>query len=179
MEAFDFITYMRNIAIQLKDIAHVENDDKKQRFFRVSGIANLEEFLQNLTFMDGYVLIAEDGSDHTGNIFSSNTDNWLDTQSYVFFVAKHVDVEDADSKESVLNGCKAVGYKVLSKIVKDYYDENAGTKTRTAIYTWDNRVNHQVVGPIGDNFFGIMYQLTFLPNIASKIVYNANDWVNA
>lgn len=176
MEEFSFIEYMRDIAIKLKDVGHIENDDKNRRFFRVSGIANIEEFLQNLTNVTGYCLMVEDIDDHTGNIFSSNSQNWLDTQTYVYFVVKQVGLLDFDDKELILTGCKQVGLKIIAKIIQDWEQENKGQKARTPLFTWDQRLQHTVVGPIGDNFFGIMYQITFTPNIAKKLVVDPTDW---
>ena len=48
---FDFVAYMRDVAINLKAIQHVEDDEKNKAFYRVSSLSKLDELLQNLTGM--------------------------------------------------------------------------------------------------------------------------------
>ncbi|MEI6853115.1 MAG: hypothetical protein WCL06_09740, partial [Bacteroidota bacterium] len=77
--SFDFTSYMENVAIKNKEIAHVPESAEK-RFFRISSIVNLEEILANITNVGGTCLTVEDNL--MGRLIDQNSDNYLDDQSY-------------------------------------------------------------------------------------------------
>ena len=175
--AFNFTEYMRNIAISLKDIAHIEDDEDNKHFYRVSGLGMLEEVLQSLTKGKFPALIVED------NLFSrfydGGSENFLDTQNYTFYICKQLnDYTDATGREEILKDCQEILYKIISKMIKDRRNDHACVQPLTGLRNLDiSSFFIQSIGPIGDMCYGLMFSFTIVNPVAMDIIYNANDWI--
>jgi hypothetical protein len=165
---FNFKTYMLDCATHLKDIGH---DDTTKRFFRCSGIAGLEELLNQQTDVNGRVLVIhnnEEGS--VGDI--SRADSFLDSPYYVFYVLEKVeDYNDFDAEELAKQNCKAAGFKILSRMIREKRLGQNGLS-----FLDFTSIPYQNVGPIGVNFHGVMFSFT-VTDIDNKLVYSSEDWV--
>jgi hypothetical protein len=167
---------MRNIAINLKSIQHVEDDENNCHFFRVSSISNLDELIQNLTGVSGFNLIVEDML--MGRFIDNDSENLLDNKINVFMLVKQVSIADASDLETVIKESEGECMKIFSKMRKDYHNDHKPIFPKTGLRNMDwNSITYQTVGPLGDNFYGLMYSFNITPPLAEKLVYNENDWL--
>ena len=185
--SFDFSRYFQNIALTLKDVAPIPpSGGTKGGFHRVSGIAHLEEFLHNLTRPadNGYHLVIEDNLDSR---FIYNSATLLDEQYYVFYVLKRCKLNDFDAIEQAKEGCKSVAKKIWSKIFRDHKSDNMPVRAVGSTPSFGggqgggclrdfrkNSITNQTIGPIADQYWGLMCSFTIADNPGIK--YNENDW---
>jgi hypothetical protein len=155
----------------------VEGDETQKHFFRVSSIANMEELIQNLTGISGYNMVVEDM--RLGKFIDNASNNILDNQSNVFMLLKQVDNVDAASREQVIKDCRTECMKIWAKMKHDRLNDQKGNvQPKTGLRNLDlNSVYYQTVGPLGDNFHGMMYSFNIAPPLAAELVYNENDWL--
>ena len=162
---YQHIPYLKEVSIKLKDLGHTEASPK---FARVSGLAQLDEFLTSMGELESAMLLAQDNQD--GNLGDqSKSDNFLDTPYFVFYIAKHAAFQDYDAQQAAKEECKTIGFKIFSKMVRE---KRLGLNGLTFLdFT---SVPYQTIGPIGDNCVAVMfsYSVTDIANIT----YNANDW---
>lgn len=162
---FEFINYMADCAVKLKDIAH---SDDAQKFFRISGIAELDELLTNLSKAQFPALLAEEN--HTGAIADRSTsNNYLDSPYYTFYVVKHAPFEDHDTREAAKLQTKQIGLKIIARILRHKLRGEQGLT-----FVQFGNIPYQSIGPIGDNCYGCMFSIT-VPDVAD-VFYNAEDW---
>ena len=173
---YNHVEYMRNIATRLKSIQHVEGDETQKHFFRVSSITNMEELIQNITGLSGYALVVEDM--RMGRFIDNDSENLLDNQSNVFMLLKQADIVDAESRQKAISDCETECMKIIAKMFSDWRDDNRPKTIKTGLKNLDrNSFYYQTVGPVADNFYGVMYTFNIAPPLASKIVYDENDWL--
>lgn len=163
--AFEFKTYMLDTAVKLKAIGHTDNHPK---FFRVSGIGQLDELLSSLSKAQFPALIVEEN--HDGVLADrAPSDNYLDTPYFVFYVVQHAAFEDHDAREAAKLNCKQLGFKIIGRMLRH---------KRRALFglTFLNfrNINYQTIGPIGDNCYGTMFSFTVTDT--ADIAYIADDW---
>lgn len=176
--AFDFTGYMKIIAEKLKEIQHDDTATEK-KFFRISSVMNIDEMLQNFTTAGSACIMVEDN--RTGRYQEANGSmSYMDNQSYSFLILKHCEQFNAESREQVKKDCEAIMKKIISKFKKDKaYDLQHPGETRTGMRDFDlASVFYQTIGPIGDNYYGILVQFSMLKPANADLVYNDNDWTN-
>lgn len=164
---FNFKSFMLDCATRLKTIGHSETSKK---FFRCSGIAGLEELLNQQTDVTGRIIVIHNNEE--GSVGDLNhSDNFLDTPYFVFYVLEKVeDYNDFDAEELAKQNCKADGFKILSRMKRA---KRMGTDGMQFIdFT---SIPYQNVGPVGVNFHGVMFSFTVTQN-EPQLVYNADDW---
>jgi len=173
MSSFDFTSYARNIATNLKDIQHVEGDTKKTRFYRVASLDKLDEVLQRITEFKNFNILVEDNEE--GNMVHGNALN--DKQICSFFIVQKAKINDAADRERVIKECKAVMLKILAKVYADHITDSG------------NDINHQIglrnvdfnswqyntFGPVIDNYYGVHTAFFVLNPISVKL--NPDDWI--
>ena len=166
MEKFDFISYMRDCAVRLKDIQHT---NETPRFFRISGISQLEELLANLPDASSPALMVENNIE--GRFSDPGpSDNFLDTPYYTFYVIGKVSFNDFDEIEQVKKNTKEIAEKIVARMLKDRRNYRNGL----VMLRFDN-VPYQNIGPIGDQCYGTMISFTVINTSNSR--YNASDWL--
>lgn len=162
---FDFITYMRDCATRLKDIGHTEETPK---FFRISGLAQLDEVLGNLSDMGFPALLVHDNTE--GIIADRATsDNYLDSPYYVFYVVEHVEYGNYEKQEEAKETCKAIGLKILARMLRDKKRGNLGLT-----FLQFSNIPYQSIGPVGDNCHGVMFSFSVADT--ANLIYDTNDW---
>lgn len=165
MEQFDFIGYLTDCAVKLRDIGHSDNN---RRFFRISGITELDELLTNLSKAQYPALLADEN--HTGAIADRNTsNNYVDSPFYTFYVVQHVPLEDHDAREAAKLQTKQIGLKIISRMLRHKLHGEFGLT-----FLQFGNIPYQSVGPLGDNCYGCMFSI-IVPTVA-QIFYNADDW---
>ena len=166
MEKFDFIAYMLDCATRLKDIQHTAESPK---FFKISGLAGLEGYLQQLTEAQYPALLVHDNQD--GSLGDQNrSDNFLDNPYYVFYVVARPEYGNADSSETIKKQCKAIALKIIGRMRRDKRNLANGLQ-----FLNFGNIPYQTIGPLGDGAYGIMVSFTVTDQLGS--IYNANDWL--
>jgi hypothetical protein len=162
---FNFITYMRDCAEKLNSIGHTE---ETPRFFRISGLLQLDELLGNISNISFPALLVHDNTE--GLIADrSVSDNYLDSPYLVFYVIQHVPYADYDAQQEAKADCKTIGLKILARMLRD---KKHGLHGLT--FMQFNNIPYQNIGPIGDNCHGVMFSFS-VPDTAN-LIYNADDW---
>jgi hypothetical protein len=162
---FDFITYMYDCAARLKDIEHSESNPK---FFRISGLNQLDEVLGSLSEINFPALLVHDNTEGT-IADQSVSNNYLDSPYYVFYVIEHADVGNYQAQQEAKTNCKALGLKILSRMLRDKIHTHNGLT-----FLQFTNIPYQSIGPVGDNCFGVMFSFT-VPDTAN-LTYNTDDW---
>lgn len=161
---FDFITYMADCATRLKDIGHSES---APRFFRASGITQLEELLSSLPDAQFPAMVVHNNED--GVLGDSRADNFHDTAYYAFYIVDRVEFNDHDARQDVIAASKATALKILAKMLRDRrYNLNGLTQLNFG------NIPYQTIGPIGDNCYGVMF--TFTVTNPANVIYDEDEW---
>ena len=168
---FDFVSYMRTLATQLKEIQHSE---EQPAFHRVTNLQSLEELISNGNFIEGYQMIVEDVME--GN-FDTNGNMLIDNPTFRFYVVKQAITDSFDSKEEAKRLCKIVAKKLISRLFKDNYADNQLSKSEQIGLVNLQRESFQYfsIGPILDNFWGV--EASFSIQEGAQIAYDINDWL--
>lgn len=166
---FDFITYMRFLATSLKDIQHSETST---HFYRMSGIASLEEILSKMTYGQFPAIVVEDSLE--GRLVDQDSDNILDREYYVFYIFDRVEFLNHDEREATKRKLRTISRKIKSRMLRDQRTDfnlatNYGLKNLER-----SSIGYRNVGPVGDNLIGIAVSFTMLEN--PNLTYNASDW---
>jgi hypothetical protein len=170
MNNFDFTGYMRNIAINLKDIGHIEDDDSNKRFYRISGLDKMQEVVDNFSNLPQFVMIIEDNAE--GGMVNNN--GLFDKTLCSFFLMKKAELNDADDREDIKNDCISAMRKILSRIRRDYYSDNVGD-TDLGIRNVDfNSWQYSTFGPILNTCYGI--HIVFTTGNSINTEYDGADW---
>lgn len=166
METFDFIAYMRDCAIRLRDILHTP---ETPRFFRISGLSQLEELLSSLPEAHFPALLVENNAD--GRMADpARSDNYVDIPYYVFYVLDKAPFGDFDRIEQVKASTKRTGQKIFARMLHD----RANYANGLVMLRFD-QVPYQSVGPLGDGCYGTMFSFSVVNPAPLK--HDALDWL--
>lgn len=166
MEKFDFIAYMLDCATRLKAIGHT---GANPRFFRVSGLSGLEEYMQKLNEAQYPAMIVHDNQE--GAVGDRQfSDNFMDIPYFVFYIVSRPEYGNADASEAAKKTCKAIGFKIIAKMLRDKRRGLNGL----SFLNIDN-IPYQTIGPIGDQAVGVMFSFTVSDQ--TDLLYNAADWL--
>jgi hypothetical protein len=165
MERFDFIAYMLLCAEQLKEIGHSESE---KRFFRITGLTQLEELIFNLSEASYPAVMVE--NNQNGNLTDKcPSDNVVDIPYYSFMIIDKAEFNNHDLVESVKENCKALGLKIISRLIRDKRNMQNGL-----VFLDVSSISYSTFGPIGDNTYGVSFSFT-VPWQAD-ITYDPDDW---
>lgn len=169
MTEYDHLTYTKNIAEKIKEIRHV--DDTNIRWHRVSGLFNLEEFIQKGK-KSGVQLCCKD-------VFSARK-NWDDgrvreRQYFTYFLFQFTG-KTFPEREAVKRNLRSVERKIYSKYKKDYYSDSSDA----VVYGLQNLdlntfITEELV-LVGDGFLGLSVSFTNDPIL--EVRYDSNDWIS-
>jgi hypothetical protein len=167
--AFDFVTYMKDVATRLKEIQHTE---KAPRFFRVGGLSTLEELLLKATTAKDMILCVE--NNYEGKI-GENQSSILDNMYHTFYIAKYAPVNDIDKIEQSKEDSKKALVKIWSKMFHDkLVDQQGGPKL--GLRNLDKpSIYYRPIGPIGNGFYGML--CIFTNSEKPGAIYNEEDWL--
>jgi len=169
---FDFITYMENVAQQHKSIAH-DPSNGNDHYFRVSGVAGLEELLSNINNASFPALCVVDNPE--GRLVDQSSNNVVDRQFYYFFLLKPADSLDADSRQTAIDDCRTIARQILARMFRDYLKENRElTETTGLRYLQRDSITYKAIGPLGDNCHGMWVSFAVINR--TGISFDKNMW---
>ncbi len=151
----DIIKYFTNIQLQLKDTANY-------KFCKVSGLANLEEVLEDRR--SKRFLAVDESQD--GNSSRGGGGGFFEQRFYTVFLLFKVESRDG-SREEGMNEVRSIYRKIHARLLKD-------KKERTDMFFVDENLRFNEIEYIGNDCAGIMFHLT--NNEAVNLVYNPDDW---
>lgn len=172
MAKFNFTEYMHQLAIKLKDVAHIDDDPAHKRFFRASSLQNIEEIIQSLPEFNGFAIVVEDNEEGNYNMNGSNY--ILDRQLCSFFIVKKAVLLDAKDRGDQIRAAEVIMRKIISKLRRDYNTDNAGeTQIGLRNIEW-NSLSYFSFGPVLDNCYGVYCSFTNPTHMDYR--YDAADW---
>jgi len=165
MANFDFITYMLTCARELKDILHT--DDEK-RFFRITGLTQLEELLYDLPDACFPAIMVENNMN--GNLTDrSPSDNMIDIPYYSFMVLGKAAFADHDLVEETKKACKTTGMKIIARMI---HDKRIMANGLTFLNV--SSIAYTTFGPIADDTYGVSFSFTVSDQ--ASVTYDSTDW---
>lgn len=156
---FDHTSYIRLLSQYHVDILG--------RFTRASSLAASEEFTSKLLERNGYQIICIDNKD--GRFQEPNADNLLDRQFNVFYIVNRTSHDNFSGREVILKKCKEIFSEMVGMM--NYHRMRGQHNIRNVDF---DSFFYQTVGPLFDNFHGLMISYSVLSHGASK--YDANKW---
>lgn len=159
MEIYDHFTVGETLATHLRDIAHTP---KHPRFFTAFGIEDLYDFEDRLSCVSGTILIAIDSneSDTTDN----RADSLIDRAAYSFVVARNTNSDRTSTIQESVRKCKLIVKQIRNRLFL--------TPSLQGIIDHDTQITG--IGPIGDNFYGVI--LTFYLDTPESYFIDPNYW---
>ena len=110
----------------------------------------------------------------SGNFEATNLDNILDLINGGFLIISHLNNPDDFQGEILLiDRMKAIGHQVIARMLHDHL--KCELIAEKAITGFDiNTVSFEVIGPVFDNDFGILYSYKIINVIDFE--YNPTEW---
>lgn len=155
-----FITYMRNIAVQLKDIGHTQNDE---RYFHVKSIFETEAIQNKVKNLPASVILISESPEGLLDDFGS--DNVSDIKRAAFILLKKG--EPNMLNDSIHDEVHAIAKKIFGRMRKDSREKT--------IHHFKLNVDYQKIGPTLGSRYGYRYEFEWGMSI-TDLKYNSNDW---
>ena len=113
----------------------------------------------------------------SGNFEASNLDNILDSINAGFLIVGHLDqIDDFSGELLVLARMKQIGTDIIARMLHDYL--KCELLTLKAIPGFNiNSVNYEMLGPVFDNDFGVMYSFKLL--VCLDLEFDYEKWDNS
>jgi hypothetical protein len=154
-----YIEYFRRLAAEHREI---------NGFYMM----DINEILDGLRSTIKYpALIVENLS---GSYLASNLDNPLQLINGGFLIIDHLpSPDDFQGEVAIIDRMKLIGHQVIARMLQDYL--KCETLAEKAIPGFDvNNVKFEVIGPVFDNDFGLMYSFKLI--IMLDLEYNPIYW---
>ena len=168
---FDLISYMEDVAKTHRSIGHTLASPK---FFRCTGIGNVEELLQNMSSAQGTIIMADI---NLGGTIFGETESFSDQPAFTYYVIKQASFSDLEEQSMIKQECKTLGLAILAKLKYDRYQDNFNSGVNGLKALDLTRIPYDTIGPIANHWYGCMF--TFRLNVKasdSGMVYNAEDY---
>jgi len=113
----------------------------------------------------------------SGNFEASNLDNILDLIHGGFLIIGHLDqIDDFSGEMQLVSKMKQIGSDIIARMLHDYLKcEPLALKAIPGFKI--NSVSYEMLGPVFDNDFGIMYSFKFRDCL--DLEYNPSKWENS
>ena len=156
-----YVEYFRTLAREHKEI----ND-----FYMMDINEPLEALRSNIVYP---ALILTSLS---GNIEASNLDNILDLINGGFLIIGHLaQLDDFSGELQLISKMKQIGIDIIARMLHDYM--KCEPLALEAIPGFNiNSVNYEILGPVFDNDYGIMY--SFKLQDCLDLGYDNSKWFN-
>lgn len=145
MEQYDHFKYGEHIARHLKPISHT---DKNPKFFPAFGLEDLYQFDEKLSSVTGTILIAVDGLE--SNSDDNGADSLNDHHSYSFIIARNTDSDRSATITAAAKDCSVLAKQIRNLL---FHAPNLAD-------TIERKTEITGIGPIGDNFYGVILTFT-------------------
>lgn len=158
IDDFNFFSYAESLAKQLVAIGH---SDERQRFFTAFGLEDLVSFIDRLSSLEGFVMIAVDGYE------SDSEDNRADaldeTRHYGIIICRNTVDGDSLSMQRAFKQCETLCKQVRNRMFIDL------------LGSIDRSTQINGIGPIGDCFYGCL--LSFTMSSTEGFLVDQDYWI--
>lgn len=165
MDTYNHFEYSEWIARHLNGIGHQDGSCHFLRSDETEEISDLEE---RMSVISDTVLIAIDGLNSSFDWH--NDENLMNTPQYYTAIVKHVDIGNIDAIHSVKADCKSLMMELISRMMQDFAYGNEGME-----FLDPSSMTIQGIGPIADNFYGVM--LGFSVNNPTSFKIDTSKWI--
>ena len=145
METYNHFTYGESLAKQLIPISHTLAKPRHFTAFGLEALYNLDDKLSSVT---GMILISVDGYESDSK--DNGADQLTDKRIYSFIVAKNTTSDNPKTLNTAVEDCRSVAKQIRNKMLLN--------SPISDIIDRDTQING--IGPIGDNFYGVVLTLT-------------------
>ena len=110
----------------------------------------------------------------SGNFEASNLDNILDSINAGFLIIGHLDqIDDFSGEALILSKMKQLGTEIIARMLHDHLKcEPMAVKAIPGFNI--NTVTYEILGPVFDNDFGIMFSVKLLEIL--PLEYDSSVW---
>lgn len=157
-----FVTYMRTIATELKDIGHTVQDE---RYFHIKSIFEIEALQNKIKNLPADVILISESPEGMFDDFGS--DNIADIKKAAFILLKKGEPNVFNT--SIHDEVHIIAKKIFGRMRKD---RRAGV-----IHHFKLNVEYQKYGPGLNSRYGYRYEFEWGMAI-NDLKYNANDWID-
>ena len=107
----------------------------------------------------------------SGNFEASNLDNILDSVNAGFLIIGHLDqIDDFSGEMQLLSKMKQIGRDIIARMLEDHLKcELLALKAIPGFHI--NSVSYEMLGPVFDNDFGVMYSFKLLDCVGLEFDY--------
>jgi hypothetical protein len=110
-------------------------------------------------------------NNQNGNLTDrTRSDNFVDIPYFQFAVIGKSEFNDHDAVEALKEQCKAIGLKIVSRMIRD---KRLMVNGLTFLDT--SSISYLTFGPIADHVYGVSFSFT-VPDQAD-ITYSSSDWL--
>lgn len=162
---YDHFNYCEELAKSLKAIGHTK---AKKRFFRASEQTTLQELEENMSSVNGTIIIAIDGQliDYGWPM----SDSLLERSTFGVVIAKPSKSHDTATIFEAQKECKKIARECVSKIMNDAYSyKNDCDKVDKGSFQIEG------IGPIADLYYGVL--LTYSLDYGVNFELNPEMWL--
>jgi hypothetical protein len=162
-----YLNYFEQMARQLLQIGH---STTKKRFARI----NIEEVLtglRNSINLSDWCMFLES---YEGKLILKADETAADIITGAFMIVKNVQPDNFVQEAMVLDQSKAIGIKIVSRMILDKQKAYQGTAPAFMRGFDVSSVNYQKVGPLFDNAYGYRFEFSVLAN--ENLLVSAEDW---
>ena len=110
----------------------------------------------------------------SGNFEASNLDNILDSVNAGFLIIGHLDqIDDFSGEMQLLSKMKQIGRDIIARMLEDHLKcELLALKAIPGFHI--NSVSYEMLGPVFDNDFGVMYSFKLLDCVGLE--FDSTKW---
>lgn len=166
MTEFEPYTYFWNLVRNSKAISEMVAQDD-DHFSRASSIIAIDEFLAEMSDIDGYQFILIDSV--SGQLIDKYSDNLLENRYFSFYILHKVIPGDFENKEMVLTDTHSVLLSILSRMFEDKFNNLNGLN-----HLDRNSVHYDSIGPLAHNWYG--FSCSFMVLIPPNVFFNKEQW---
>lgn len=152
---YNHFSYSEKLARRIKAVGHTDNDC---HFFRATENQSYQEMAANLSSVSGFVMIAIDGK-NSGFLWV-DSDSLIERPTYSLVILRQTSINDVDQMFESMELCKVIALQCIAKMLQDARQYVDGCHfIDPASFSIDG------VGPVADNFFGVIIQFSLLQGI--------------
>lgn len=163
---YNHFEYGELLATAIKEISHTE---KTPRYFRATEVESQQELTDRFSSVRaGVILVAIDGCN--ADYGDKKSDNMMERPQYFFLVLKSTEGTNSAKIFESQKICKTIARRIIA--LMSYRDKNYYT---SPLQFFDkDSITMRGIGPIGDNWYGVILGFNFEYGIDMRI--NKDDW---
>ncbi|MFY0628681.1 MAG: hypothetical protein JXR07_20480 [Reichenbachiella sp.] len=172
MDALAITNWFEDVAINLKVIGHVTDEEGKSRFAR-----NIDELIEGLRRKTPCTELTLVMDEPYGQLQSPAPDEFQDVPVTTFMILKKVKENDWQDEDVVFDAAKKAAFKIWSKALKekkDFYTGENLTGIMKNLSPGTFRYRKEYLR--GHWLFGVHCTFSFVDPINTELVYDAADW---